>query len=64
MSEWVPAEKELPGNPRCVLATDSEAHFVACWESGQWWEMSSGETIDSVVTHWMEVPAVPGEEAV
>jgi hypothetical protein len=29
MTNWIPADKELPGNARCVLATDLEAHFVA-----------------------------------
>ena len=70
-SPWIPADKELPGNPRCVLATDGEAHFVAVYEGEgvlancdittghKWSEAYSGEEIDSVITHWMELPEVP-----
>ena len=58
VSPWIPADKELPGNPRCVLATDLEAHFVACYD-GEWQEAHTSETIDSVITHWMELPEVP-----
>jgi hypothetical protein len=69
-SEWIPADKELPGNPRCVLATDGEAHFVAVYEGVQvlgstlkeghaWVEAYSGDEIDSYITHWMELPEVP-----
>ena len=70
MSEWIPADKELPGNPRCVLATDGECHFIACFEVatktsdthlGQWSNAHTGEEIDSVITHWMELPEVPNE---
>jgi hypothetical protein len=57
-SQWIPADKELPGNPRCVLATDLEAHFVACYD-GEWQEAHTSEAIDSVITHWMELPEVP-----
>ena len=62
-SNWIPADKELPGNARCVLATDGEAHFVACWEGesgGDYWvDCSNFDEIDSVITHWMELPEVP-----
>lgn len=61
MSEWIPADKELPGNMRCVLATDIEAHFVAIYEDGAWVEAGTSESIDSHVTHWMELPEVPNE---
>lgn len=57
ISEWIPADKELPGNARCVLATDLEAHFVACYD-GEWQEAHTSEAIDSVITHWMELPEV------
>ena len=66
-SNWIPADKELPGNVRRVLATDGEAHFVAYFQNegrqkGQWinehWETGYDE-IESVVTHWMELPEVP-----
>jgi hypothetical protein len=57
-SQWIPADKELPGNPRCVLATDLEAHFVACYD-GEWQEAHTSEAIYSVITHWMELPEAP-----
>jgi hypothetical protein len=53
MSEWIPADKELPGNPRCVLATDGEAHFVAVYETpsqgvvySAWINAHTGDEID------------------
>lgn len=58
LSQWIPADKELPGNTRSVLATDSEGHFVACYD-GEWQDEQTGEAIDSVVTHWMELPDLP-----
>ena len=73
MSEWIPADKELPGNPRCVLATDGEAHFIAVYDhegemanrailmGRKWYEAFTGEETDSVITHWMELPEVPNE---
>jgi hypothetical protein len=61
MSEWIPADKELPGNARCVLATDLEAHFVAVYWNDVWTEAHSDTEIDSVITHWMELPEVPSE---
>ena len=51
-SNWIPAEKELPGNARCVLATDLEAHFVAVFWNEVWTEAHTSDEIDSVVTHW------------
>jgi hypothetical protein len=68
MSEWIPADKELPGTPRCVLATDGEMVCVAVYESGEsmdydsirgWSNACTNEEIDSVITHWMELPEVP-----
>ena len=61
ISPWIPADKELPGNPRCVLATDIEAHFVAIYEDGAWVEAGTSEPFDSHITHWMELPEVPNE---
>ena len=67
MTMWIPADKELPGNPRCVLATDGEAHFVAVYEGDgssnpNWWvNAHTSDEIDSVITHWMELPEVPNE---
>jgi hypothetical protein len=59
VSEWVPTEKELPGSPRCVMATDGEAHYIAVYESDKWFNAHTSDEIDSYVTHWMELPEVP-----
>ena len=61
VTQLTPADKELPGNMRCVLATDIEAHFVAIYEDGAWVEAGTSEPIDSHITHWMELPEVPNE---
>ena len=70
ISNWIPAAKELPGNPRCVLATDGECHFIAVYqladhmefvEAPGWSNAHTGDEIDSHVTHWMELPEVPNE---
>jgi hypothetical protein len=72
MSEWIPADKELPGNPRCVLATDGECHLIAVYTPPDmfvdrldiapgWSNAHTEEEIDSVITHWMELPEVPNE---
>jgi hypothetical protein len=65
-SNWIPADKELPGNPRCVMATDGECHFVAVYEIpsqgivySAWINAHTGDEIDSHITHWMELPEVP-----
>jgi hypothetical protein len=58
-SNWIPAIKELPGNARCVLATDTECHFVASYEGDYVWiNAATGDQIDSFITHWMELPEV------
>ena len=61
MSEWIPADKELPGNPRCVLATDGEAFFIAVYWNKQWTNAWTDEDIYSAttITHWMELPEAP-----
>jgi hypothetical protein len=59
ISPWIPADKELPGNARCVLATDMEAHFIAVYFNDVWTNAHTSEEIDSVITHWMELPEVP-----
>lgn len=61
ISQWIPADKELPGNMRCVLATDMECHFIAIYESDKWICATTSDEIDSVITHWMELPEVPNE---
>jgi hypothetical protein len=58
---WIDAGKWLPASPHCVLATDLEAHFIACCLDGEWSNAWTDEVIDSVVTHWMELPVLPEE---
>lgn len=59
--QWVPAEKWLPMGPHCVLATDMDTHFIAVWDGTEWSNAWTDEPIDSVVTHWMELPDPPDE---
>lgn len=56
---WTDAGLWLPPDARCVLATDSEAHYIACYENGEWCNAWTEEPIDSVITHWMELPPAP-----
>lgn len=56
---WQEAASWLPETPRCVLATDLECHFIAVFQDGKWFEAHSDEEIDSVITHWQELPEVP-----
>ena len=60
--QWVPADKWLPMGPHCVLATDLECHFIAVWDGTEWCNAWTDEAIDSVVTHWMELPDPPEDE--
>ena len=59
--QWVDAAKWLPMGPHCVLATDLECHFIAVWDGTEWSNAWTDEPIDSVVTHWMELPEMPEE---
>lgn len=61
MSEWIDCHYQWPASPRCVLATDMEAHYVAVFEDDKWVNAHTSEEIDSVITHWMELPEVPNE---
>ena len=60
--QWVSADKWLPMGPHCVLATDLECHFIAVWDGTEWCNAWTDEAIDSVVTHWMELPDPPEDE--
>jgi hypothetical protein len=60
---WQPTSQWFPDTPRCVLATDGESHFVACFYGQVWFEAFSDTEIDSHITHWMELPAMPEEGA-
>lgn len=56
---WITAALWLPPDPRCVLATDLEAHFIACYDGEEWQNAWTDEPIDSVITHWMDLPEIP-----
>ena len=59
--DWNDAFKWSPDRPKCVLGYDGETHFIAVYESEKWWNAHNDEEIDSVITHWMELPN-PEEE--
>jgi hypothetical protein len=61
ISPWTDASKWLPMGPHCVLATDLECHFIAVWDGTEWCNAWTDEPIDSHITHWMELPEIPGE---
>lgn len=61
LTQWTPAADFLPDNPRAVLATDMEAHYIAVYHDGTWWNAHTDEEIDSVITHWQELPEIPEE---
>ena len=56
---WTDASMWSPPDMRCVLATDMEAHFIACLEGGHWVEVYTEAPIESIITHWMELPEIP-----
>jgi hypothetical protein len=62
ISPWTDAAKWLPMGPHCVLATDLECHFIAVWDGTDWCNAWTDEPIDSIVTHWMELPDMPVDE--
>ena len=57
---WINANDWLPSDLRCVLATDGEAHFIACYDADSGWQDAyTEEPIDSVIQLWMELPEIP-----
>lgn len=54
---WVPAADLLPMGAHDVLCTDLEFIWVGAWEKDDW--TRDGAPVDSVVTHWMELPELP-----
>lgn len=54
---WIPADEILPMGPHEVLATDGEGCFIAEWDGAEWFR--DAEPVDSVVTHWAELPEIP-----
>lgn len=61
MSAWTPERDFLPDDCRDVLATDGEGIFVAYLQSQVWKDKQTEEEIDSVITHWQELPELPEE---
>ena len=58
---WVTAAKWLPMGPHVVLVTDMECIWVGCYD-GDLWRDINDEPFDSVITHWMELPELPGDD--
>jgi hypothetical protein len=56
---WIDASKWLPLDPHEVLATDSEGKYLAYYKEDEWWDAVFDEPVDSVITHWMELPELP-----
>jgi len=56
---WQSTADFLPDSPRCVLATDIEATYIAVYANGVWYDAHSDEGIDFHITHWMELPELP-----
>ncbi len=61
VGRWIAALDHVPHTPRCVLATDGEAFFIAVYWNKQWTNAWTEEDIYSAttITHWMELPEVP-----
>lgn len=58
---WEVAADWSPSGANHVLATDGEGHFVAYFEADEWRCAVTEEPFDSVITHWRELPGLPGE---
>jgi len=61
INTWVTAAKWLPMGPHEVLVTDMECIWVGCYD-GDLWRDINDDPFDSVITHWMELPELPGDE--
>ena len=59
LTTWTEADSYLPDSQRCVLATDGESHFIACYQEGEWINAWTEEPLDSVILWWMELPPIP-----
>jgi len=59
-NNWIRAEDAQPERGIFVLAWDGEEHFLAFYDRG-WVNAHLEEEIDSVITHWCELPE-PSEE--
>jgi len=59
LDPWIDSASWNPSTGRCVLATDLETHFIACFDAGAWVNAWTEEPIDSQITHWMELPEPP-----
>lgn len=66
MSNWISVDTQRPECGRRVLATDGVFVGEAYRTSADSWYRYDGiairDCLGSVVTHWMPLPAAPGEE--
>lgn len=60
LHRWHAVPDTLPSTPRVVIATDGECQWMAIYLAGRW-ATDADDDIDSVITHWREQPALPGE---
>jgi len=54
-NNWFRSADVIPQKPCCVLAWDGETHFIAVYDQA-WVNAYLDEEIDSVITHWCELP--------
>ncbi len=64
--KWINIHDELPVPYQCVLVIDSDqnyfdAEFIKNEETGNYWLDKNYNSIPNV-THWMELPPIPGED--
>jgi hypothetical protein len=58
--EWIAASDQLPDDEICVLIcmADDEV-WIGFHDGDEGWHFVSGESPDSIVTHWMQLPPPP-----